>query len=123
MTIEPKDDFAAIAACRQTIEDLERARHLIAHGWCKETAHQRSFWLNRPQYCLTGAVGDAVGEGADSADRAMAAANAIYAAVFRRGPGVGFEHKTAALQCWNDDIERRKSHVLGAFDRAIASLG
>lgn len=123
MTIEPKDNFAAIAARRQTVADLQDARHLIARGWCKEAAHQRSFWLKRPQYCLTGAVGACIsGDVIDWTVRMIAATDAMYAAVFR-SRGENFEHKTAALQCWNDDSARRKSHVLGAFDRAIASLG
>ncbi len=121
MSIEPKDDFVEIAEQRtQTVTDLERARHLIAKGWCQETARERSFFLGRMRFCTTAAIGEATGN--TDLDRVEPAINAMFATLFPGCESLAWFDRIRCLQRWNDHGERTKHEVLAAFDKAIASV-
>lgn len=119
MSIEPKDDFTAISERQQAILDLERARHLIAKGWCQETSLKRSFFLGRPQYCTTAAIAEACNK--DLA-RAIPAISALFSSVFPGRTIGSLESNASSLQIWNDGSTRKKAVVLQGFDRAIEML-
>jgi hypothetical protein len=119
MSIEPnKIDFRPHA---RTIDDLKRARHMIANGWCQNRGRKRTWFLGRTLRCTTFAIGEAC---ANDIDRSVNATWALFSIIL---PGVdpchvGFDDKCTALVLWNDAKDRTKAEVLNAFDRAIASL-
>lgn len=122
MSIEPKEDFQQIAASHEVAAVLQRARDILAQGWCQHVASKTvKPWFGREWElsCATNAIGIAVGEDDDLAYRAcVALCKTVMPGVHAECPSMTVH----LLQMWNDS-RRDKAIVLHAFDEAIRQAG
>lgn len=90
-------------------QTLIAARELIEKGWCKGALKREL--KSGPKYCMIGAL-----EWSTSNLDTCFESKDILASI------INGESDRSIVE-WNDAKERRKTHVLEAFDRAIIKAG